>query len=157
MSQAVEKEAEIGIAALIFKTSKMGSQAITDILPKIKDSECEQKVEKMREELTRQFAEYERISVEAEKFLRAQDIMAQEENLLVKMTSKAGIFIGALGDSSPSHIAEMMIKGLNMGITEMIAKAHECRRAGCDGKILSLADRLVSFQEDAVERIKNFL
>ena len=51
----------------------------------------------------------------------------------------------------------MMVEGLAMGITEMTAKVRQARERNCEEKILSLADRLISFQESAVDEIKKFL
>ena len=157
MQQTAEITTTLSLASLIYKTAKMGGEAITDTLPKIKDGKREGDSKKIREELSRQFAEYEKIASEAERFLESSKVQAKEENVLVKMASKAGIMMNTMKDPSPSHIAEMMVKGLSMGITEMTAKARESKEKGCDEDILQLAERLISFQEDAVDKIKAFL
>lgn len=157
MQQTVEKNVTLALASLIYKTAKMGGEAITDTIPKIKDGKRKGESEKMREELTRQFAKYEKIAAEAEAFLASNDCPAKEENMLTKMASKAGIMMNTMKDPSPSHVAEMMVEGLSMGITEITAKSRESKEKGCDEKMLDLADRLISFQEDAVDKIKAFL
>ena len=157
MQITAEKKVTAALAELIYKTSKMGSEAITDTLPKIKDGKRQGESEKMRAELTRQFTEYEKMASEAERYLKSHDLPAEEENMLAKMASKAGIMMNTMKDPSPSHVAEMMIKGLSMGITEITTKTREAEGKGCDEEMLMLADRLISFQEDAVDKIKAFL
>jgi len=157
MQQTAEKNITLELASLIYKTSKMGGEAITDTLPKIKDGKRVGESEKMRAELTRQFAKYEEIAAEAEAFLDSRHCPAQEESILTKMASKVGIMMNTMKDPSPSHVAEMMVKGLSMGITEMTAKVRISKEKGCDENMLKLADRLISFQEDAVDKIKAFL
>ena len=157
MQQTAEKSVTLALGSLIYKTSKMGGEAITDTLPKIKDGTRIGETQKMREELTRQFSEYEKIAAEAETFLESNQCRPKEEGTLTKIASKAGIMMNTMKDPSPSHIAEMMVKGLTMGITEMTAKVRESKEKGCDDEMLELADRLISFQEDAVDKIKAFL
>ena len=157
MQNTIERNATAELAELVYKNSKMGGEAITDILPKIKDEGATEKCEKLRAELTRQFAEYEKIAAEAEKHLEKNDLPATEEGVLTKMASKLGIMMNTMKDPSPSHIAEMTVKGLSMGITEMIAQKREAEKRGCDDEILKLAERLISFQEEAVDKIKAYL
>ena len=157
MQQTADKKSTVSLASLIYKTSKMGSEAISDTLPKIKDGKRRGESPKMRDELSRQFSEYEKIAAEAKSVLSSFNVTAKEESIVTKLASKAGIMMNTMTDPSPSHVAEMMVKGLSMGITEMTAKARECKEASCDEEILNLAERLISFQEDAVDKIKAFL
>ena len=157
MIKTVDKRIGAALAEEIYKTAKMGGESITDILPKIKDGDRVGESEKMRSELTRQFAQYEKIATDAEKYLSDLDVRAKGENMMIKLSAKAGIAMNTMMDPTPSHIAEMMVEGLAMGITEMTAKVRQARERNCEEKILSLADRLISFQESAVDEIKKFL
>lgn len=156
MLKTADKKTSAALAEIVYKTAKMGGESITDILPKIKSGD-NREVDKMRTELTRQFSKYEEISAEAERYLSSLNCKAEEENLMVKLSAKAGIAMNTVMDASPSHIASMMVEGLAMGITEITAKLREAREAGCDEKIQKLASDLVSFQESAVDEIKKFL
>ena len=157
MQQTAEKNVTLELASLIYKTAKMGGEAITDVLPKIKDGKRKGDCEKLREELTRQFTCYEKISAEAEAFLGSNDLPAKDESMLVKMASKAGIIMNTMKDPSPSHVAEMTIKGLTMGITDMTSSVREGKEKGCEEKMLTLAEKLISFQEDSIDKLKAFL
>lgn len=157
MQQTADKRVTVSLASFVYKTAKMGGESITDILPKIKDDKKTDEVERMRSELTRQFSEYEDMASEAEAYLESVGVNAREENVVTKISAKVGILMNSMKDPSPSHMAEIMVQGLAMGIAEMTSKVRESRDAGCDEKILNLADRLISFQEDAVDKIKAFL
>jgi len=157
MQETVNKKATASLAMFVYKTAKIGGDSIIDILPKIKDGKRIGEAEKMREELSRQFSEYEEIAAEAEAYLKSIDVQAKEENIVTKISAKAGIMMNTMKDPSPSHIAEMMMQGLTMGIAEVTSKVRDSRETSCDEKMLELADRFVSFQEDAVDKIKAFL
>ena len=157
MLKTADKRTSAALAEIVYKTAKMGGESITDILPKIRSGNNIGECDKMRTELTRQFTEYEEIAAEAERYLSSLNCDAKEENVMIKLSAKAGIAMNTMMDATPSHIASMMIEGLAMGITEMTTKLREARDAGCDEKIQKLAARLVSFQESAVDEIKKFL
>ena len=60
-----------------------------------------------------------------------------------------------LADSSDSKIAEMTIKGNNMGITKGLKHLHDYE--GNDRQVRSLAEKLLSTEQANVEQMKPFL
>ena len=58
-------------------------------------------------------------------------------------------------DKSPSHIAEMLIIGSNMGIINAVKKLKEYKDAEPD--IIALMERLLRFEENNVQQLKAFL
>ena len=60
-------------------------------------------------------------------------------------------------DTSLSHIAEMMIQGSNMGIIEMNKCINTCERGGCEGGAVKLAQDIVEFEQQNLERMKKYL
>ena len=156
MQETVSRKATASLAMFVYKTAKMGSESITDILPKIKDGK-RGNAERMREELSRQFSEYEAIAAEAEQYLASINIRAKEENVVTKISAKAGIMMNTMKDPSTSHIAEIMMQGLTMGIAEATSKLRDSKDEGCDEKIKDLTKRFISFQENSVDKIKAFL
>ena len=157
MEKTADKKVTMSLASLVYKTAKMGGESITDVLPKIKGGRDGEKAESMRSELSRQFSEYESIASQAEAYILSMDGQPKEENIMAKMASKMGIMMNTMKDPSPSHVAEMMVQGLAMGIAEVTADVREAKANGCDENVIRLANRLVSFQEEAVDRIKAFL
>ena len=65
------------------------------------------------------------------------------------------IQMSTLNDKSNSNIAEMLIKGTNMGIIEGVKlKNHN---PDADVKIQKILDDFIKYQENNVERLKKYL
>ncbi len=134
----------------IYKNVKMGSDAIVDILPKVEDSN-------FKTALTNQLSGYESFAEEAEKQLIPMGIKPREEPMMKKIMSKVGIAMNTMTDSSVGHMAEMLIKGSTMGITDMTKHVREFEGEGCPEQALSLGRKLITFEQDNIERMKTFL
>ena len=81
----------------------------------------------------------------------------EEEGVFAKLMAKAGMAMNTMMDSTASHIAQMMIEGATMGITENTKLIREYENKPCSEKALSLAKETVRFMEDSVERMKKYL
>lgn len=134
----------------IYKNVKMGSDAILTLLPKVED-------EKFRYQLTDQLNGYEKFASEAQWQLTPMGIDPQEDSVMKKIGLKMGIRMGTLTDSSVSHMAEMMIQGSSMGITDMTKKVREFEGDGCPERALRLGRDLISFEQENIEKLKTFL
>ena len=63
-----------------------------------------------------------------------------------------------MADSSASHIAEMMIQGAGMGVTDLRrAISAEERLEKPDAEAVALARETVRFEESSAEKLKAFL
>jgi hypothetical protein len=58
-------------------------------------------------------------------------------------------------DKSTSHMAEMLINGSTMGITDAIKKINQYQ--GAETRILDLMEELQKFEEKSLEKLKGFL
>ncbi len=134
----------------IYKNVKMGSDAIVDMLPSVNDS-------KFKSALTEQLDGYEHFAKEAEKMLTPMGIKPMEEPMMKKMMSKVGIKMNTMMDSSIGHMAEMLIKGSTMGITDMTKHVREFEGEGCPESSLKLGRELITFEQDNIEKMKSFL
>ncbi len=134
----------------IYKNVKMGSDAIVDLLPKVKDTG-------FRTALTNQLSGYEKIADEAEKQLTPMGIKPMEEPMIKKMMTKMGIAMNTMTDTSVGHMAEMLIKGSTMGITDMTKHVREFEGEGCPEQALKLGRELITFEQDNIEKMKTFL
>ena len=134
----------------IYKNVKMGSDAIVDLLPKVKDTG-------FRTALTNQLSGYEKIADEAEKQLTPMGIKPMEEPMIKKMMAKMGIAMNTITDTSIGHMAEMLIKGSTMGITDMTKHVREFEGEGCPEQALKLGRELITFEQDNIEKMKTFL
>ncbi|MNJ03052.1 hypothetical protein D3C73_1632290 [compost metagenome] len=58
-------------------------------------------------------------------------------------------------DDSHSHIAEMIIKGSTMGVTDVTK--HLNKFDDVDSDIINLANKLLKIEENNIEEMKNYL
>lgn len=134
----------------LYKEMKMGANAITDILSRVKDGA-------LRTELTRQIEEYEKFAKTAHDRLCDCGVTPKEEGFMARMSAKVGMAMNTMTDSTTSHLAQMVIEGNTMGITELTRLVREHENTSCSESTLSLARDAIRFLEDAVERTKEYL
>ncbi len=134
----------------LHKTVTMGKESLLDVMPKVRDK-------KLKDELTRQLSEYEKYTDEITELLKKHGGKTQTESIVTKMSAKIGIEMGTLTDKSEQHIAQMVIEGTTMGITDTIRLIRDYENTSCAEEALSLAKRIADFEEKAVERTKKFL
>ena len=84
-------------------------------------------------------------------------IAAKEENLFTRLSARVGVAINTMLDESGSHIAEMMIEGSNMGITELTKLLNDQRMHGDAKEAARLAEDVVHFEERNLEMLKQYL
>lgn len=134
----------------IYKNVKMGSDAIVDLLPKVEDSN-------FKTALTEQLSGYEKFASEAEKQLTPLGVKPKEEPMMKKMMTKMGIAMNTMADASVGHMAEMLIQGSTMGITDMTKHVREFEGEGCPEQALMLGRELITFEQNNIEKMKTFL
>ena len=74
---------------------------------------------------------------------------------MARLSSEVMSTMQTLADSSDSKIAEMTIKGNNMGITKGLKQLPDYE--GNDRQVRSLAEKLLSTEQANVEQMKPFL
>lgn len=134
----------------IYKNVKMGSESITSLLPKVKD-------ERMISDLTTQLTGYQNFACRASDLLHSGGSSPKEESFMKKIPAKAGIMMNAAIDPTSSHIAEMMIQGSNMGIVDMTKYINESKRCNVSKEAVALANDVVTFEENNIQRLKAYL
>ena len=128
----------------------MGASTLTDILSRVKDGD-------FRTELTRQIEGYEKRAKLAHDHLYDAGVTPKEENLMARMSAKIGMAMNTMTDSTTSHLAQMVIEGNTMGITELTRLVREHENTACSEDTLSMTRDAIRFLEDAVERTKEYL
>ena len=134
----------------MYKNVKMGAESIVTLMPKVKD-------EGLRTEMTKELSKLEGFSSQIGKMLYAEGKTPKEENIVTKFSSKMGINMNTMLDSTSSHIAEMMMEGYTMGITDMTKDIRERENKKVSEASLKLAREIVAFQEDSFSEMKKFL
>ncbi len=150
MSEQNGKEITKRFLDSLYKNVKMGADAIIDLMPKVSDN-------KMREEMTAELEHYEGFAKEIRNILFEKGEEPKEEGFMVKMMSKMGISLNTMMDATSSHIADMMIQGATMGVTDTTKLIREYENTSCSEEALQLARRTVKYEEESIERLKKFL
>ena len=134
----------------MYKNVKMGSDSIINLMPKVGD-------ESLRTEMTNELKHLEDYSSKIGDMLRAEGRQPKEENVVTKLSSKIGMNMSTMMDSTRSHIAEMMMEGYTMGITDMTRDIRHYENSKASEESLRLARDIVKFHEDSFEKMKSYL
>ena len=96
----------------------MGAESLGEILPMVEAG-------KFKEGLRVQQKEYQQIHEEAGRKLNDAGYDEKGINAMQKMMTYLMIDMKLMVDSSPSHVAQMLIQGSNMGIIDAQKRIHE--------------------------------
>ena len=132
----------------IYQNVKMGEKAIDELTGNIKD-------EKFLRHIRAQRREYDSFAASAASYLKNFDITPKEKGVMSKAGLAMGVRMNLMKDDSTSHLAEMMIQGSTMGIVDLTKKMKEMSDA--EPAVLDLAQRIVTFEENNIDRLKGFL
>lgn len=149
---AKEKEnTEVNVLDELNKGASMGKDAIHYIMDKVED-------DALKKELNRQYHKYKVISDEIHKlypeYVEDEDEEPHETSAMNRFMTWSGIEMKTMNDDSTSHLAEILMQGTNMGIIE---GRRLLNHKGEDEQINKLLDEYVEMQEEAVEKLKEFL
>lgn len=132
----------------IGKATRMGLSSITFVSEKVED-------EKMKQDLSTQYAEYgkilDKVNTQFEKYGEIPDA----EPLMDKMMSWTGVQMNTLKDSSNSHIAELMIQGNLMGIIESQKLLNHSPEM--EQQIKDILNEFITLQNNHIEKMKEYL
>lgn len=132
----------------LYKNAKMGEESIKTLLPSVGD-------QKMRSDLETQRNGYLDFCDKAWQEISSRGEKAPKINPMVKVSSTVGIKMNTLTDKSDSHIADMMIQGSTMGITSATEGIHKHPHASQE--VLKMAKDVVKFEQNNIERMKEYL
>ena len=132
----------------INKGIKMGMDSISSIAEKVTD-------DKLKDDLQFEYNKYNEILNDVNSELGKYDEFPKELNPTQKMMGWFDIQISTLTDNSDSKIAEMLIKGTNMGIIEGVKLLNN--NPETTDNIKNILTNFIQFQENNVEKLKKYL
>lgn len=132
----------------INKGIKMGMDSISTISEKVEDNT-------FKNDLLFQYDKYNEILNRVNSELKNFDDFPKELPPMQKTMGYIEIQMSTLNDKSNSHIAEMLIKGTNMGIIEGVKLKN--RNPDIEPTISNILDDFIKFQENNVEKLKKYL
>lgn len=133
----------------IYQNSQMGVETLNQLIPMIDNEAFKKRIEA-------QLKEYEQIHEEAKKLLNRHGYDEKGIGALEKIMAYLMIDMKNLMDKSSSHIAEMLIQGSNMGIIDAVKRINQYEKEA-EKEVTALMKRLLKFEENNVERLKEAL
>ena len=132
----------------IHKNAEMGKGTIPVVLDAVEDPA-------MQTALRHQLSEYETVAKTAEEMLQRRGLPAKDPGAFQQAMSGMMIRAQTLTDKSPSHVAEMMIRGSTMGTVQMTREIHRWEAA--EEETVALAKKLLQIEERNIQQMKKFL
>lgn len=130
------------------KGLKMGMDSISTISEKVGD-------ENFKDDLIYQYNQYNDILNRVNAELQNFNDLPAELPPMQKVMGYMDIQMSTINDKSNSHIAEMLIKGTNMGIIEGVKLLNQNPEA--DDEVKNVLNEFIKFQENTVEQLKKYL
>lgn len=132
----------------IYQNTKMGGESIETLLGMVEDGQ-------MKRDLITQRQGYSSLNEKAMEQLMQKNQSPRPISMMTKMMTNSGVKMNTLIDKTPSHIAEMMIQGSTMGIIKATETIHKAQSV--DDQARSLAEEVVQFEQNNIERMKEYL
>lgn len=132
----------------INKGIKMGMDSLSNVSEKVGDSN-------FKDDLLFQYDKYNEILNKVNSELKNYNDFPAELPPMQKVMGYVDIQVNTLSDKSNSHIAEMLIKGTNMGIIEGVKLKNQ--NPDIDVQIKNILDEFIQFQENNIEKLKQYL
>ncbi len=132
----------------VYKNAHLALQSISDLLPSVDDNE-------LKIELREQYEGYEKIIGEISTYMAEKGVEPKDVNFFKKAMMYGSIKMKTVMNNSRNQIADMMIKGTVMGISELTAMKNES--SNLDQDVLNFVEKLLSLEEEYEQRLKKFL
>ena len=132
----------------IYKNSEMGVSTLGKLIDMVGEIS-------FRKQLTDQLAEYRTFENSAKELISKYGAAEKGLSDVDKAKTYFTISMQTMTDKSNSHIAEMLITGSNMGIIESVKNLKKYPAA--EKEVRDLLQRLLEFEENNVQRLKEFL
>lgn len=141
-------QSEVYILNTINKGLKMGMDSISTISEKVGDNN-------FKDDLIYQYNKYNDILNRVNAELQNFNDLPSELPPMQKAMGYMEIQMETINDKSNSHIAEMLIKGTNMGIIEGVKLKNQ--NPDANETTQKILDDFIQFQENTVEKLKKYL
>lgn len=131
-----------------YQNASMGITAIEAVLDKVTDQQ-------FSNDLHKQLRDYQEIADKSRRQMHIDGVKAKDVSLYNRAMLKGNVKMNMLVNSSDSHIAQMVIKGSTMGVTQMTKLLHA--KSNAEGMSTKIAEDFVKKEEKNIEVMKNYL
>ena len=132
----------------VYQNSQMGIDTLKQLIEITED-------ENYKRHLESQFNEYNEIHNASRKALNENGYDEKGIGAFSQIKTYLMINMQTLTDKTPSHISEMLIIGSNMGVINAVKNLKKYKDA--ETGIVSLMERLLKFEENNIQQLKDFL
>ena len=133
-----------------YKNLNMARDSILNVMPKVKN-------EALKHEMTVELSALDAFSSRTAKLLAKEGVKPEEEGFLSKTAAKWGSMMNTMMDASTAHIAQMMVEGATMGMTDMMRQLREAENTSVSEDVLQLARDVCAYEEKIAEDRKAYL
>ena len=132
----------------VYQNSQMGIETLSQLIELSDDEEFKECMEK-------QLEKYREFNKEASRLLEERGHNEKSIGMFDRLKTYLMINLQTMNDKSASHMAQMLIEGSSMGVTNALQDLRKYEDA--DTEILRLMRKLYKFEEKNVETYKAFL
>lgn len=132
----------------MYQNTKMGEETLNALVKHVKGEE-------LREAVARQMQGYASLNGKAREQLFARRQDPKDVGPITKTMSQTMARLNAINNPAPTHIAEMIIQGSTMGIVNATEDLNKYDTA--DKKVMDLANEIVHFEQENIDRMKPYL
>ena len=135
----------------IYQDCYMATKNLESLLEEIKHKD--NKIKKDTEDILKK---YEKYLKESKKLLKSNKIKPRKVSYFAVMGAKMKMRKDIKNDNSDSKISDILIQGLVMGVID-INKRIDNFKEEVDKNVLKLSKELLDFQQESIDKLKNYL
>ena len=132
----------------VYKNASLALQSLADLIPSVKNKELKKELKDEREG-------YQKMINEISSFMEGNNLEPKDIGFFQKAFMWCSIKTKVMFNNSKNQVAEMMIKGTVMGITELTAMKNESKNL--DEGVKTLVEKLLKLEENYQEKLTAYL
>lgn len=140
---------EIEFLDYIYQNAKMGQESIGRLL------KTRNKKDEIEDVAKEQLNDYKKIANSAKAMIERRKKKVKELDVISKVATYMSVKMNLAKDDGPKEVANMLIKGSNMGITQIKKHLEEYKLK--NKNVINLANRLLTIEEKNIENLKKLL
>ncbi len=131
-----------------YQNASIGITAIEEVMDKAENKD-------LIRDLNKQLKDYQEIAGKAREQLLKNGAGAKEKPLYERAMMRGNIKMNTWMDPTDSRIAEMVMKGSTMGMTQMTKLLHD--KTDADGTSVQIVKDFIHKEENNIETMKGYL
>jgi hypothetical protein len=112
---------------------------------------------KFKSDVTLQLSQYETFAARINTMLSEEGGEEHSDSMMRRMSAKLTMALGTLTDSSVSHLADMIIQGATVSITDTTRILREYENTTAAEAAIALARDIIRTEEESIERMRGYL